>query len=61
MQQTLLLVNRDTQNNFYVILDYVLERVDFENRDKSKNLKGEITINSKLGHEPEFRIVTLTT
>ena len=47
--------------NFYVILDYVLERVDFENKDESKNLKGEITNNSKLGHQPEFRIARLTT
>ena len=33
--------------NFYVILDYVLE-----NNDESKNLKGEISNNSKLGHQP---------
>jgi len=42
-------------------LNYVLERVDFEKGDQSKHLKGEITNNSKLGHEPELRIARLTT
>ena len=47
--------------NFYAILDYVIERVDFENKVESKNLKGEITNINKLGHGPEFRIARLTT
>ena len=45
--------------NFYAILDYVIERVDFENKVESKNLKGEITNINKLGHGPEFRIATI--
>ena len=46
---------------FYVVLDYVLESVDFEKEDKSRHLKLEISNNSRLGHEPELRIARLTT
>lgn len=37
--------------NFYVILDYVFERFDFENRDRSKKLE-------RRGLQPTVNLVT---